>query len=194
MSLMSLQTSDAEEDQMKRWTLSIMGVVTFVGIGLTASSAMADHDDRLSVSVAFGRGLNTAQPGNSVNHVALPKKIKVKEGGVVHFLVAGFHQVFVYKPGTRPQDIAVPAAGTFIDNLDNLFYLGINPAGGPPPGTPPTPTLDPTRDDRSNAMNRVESVAFTEPGTYLVICNVRGHFNDGMFAVVKVKEDKDDDD
>ena len=43
-------------------------------------------------------------------------------------------------------------------------------------------------------MNRVESVSFTEPGTYLVICNIRGHFLDGMFAVVKVKEVKDDDD
>ena len=194
MSLVSLQTSDAEEDQMKRWTLSIMGVVTLVGIGLTASSARADHDDRLSVSVAFGRGLNTAQPGNSVNHVVLPKKIKVKQGGVVHFLVAGFHQVVVYNSGKKHDDVVVPVSGTFIDDLDNLFYLGINPAGGPPPGTPSTPTLGPPRDDRSNAMNRVESVSFTEPGTYLVICNIRGHFLDGMFAVVKVKEDKDDDD
>jgi hypothetical protein len=32
------------------------------------------------------------------------------------------------------------------------------------------------------------------PGTYLVICNVRGHFLDGIFAVVKVKEDDDEDD
>jgi hypothetical protein len=41
MSLVSLQTSDAEGEQMTRWTLSIMGVVTFVGISLTASSTMA---------------------------------------------------------------------------------------------------------------------------------------------------------
>ena len=177
---------------MKRWTLSIMGVVTLVGIGLTASSARADHDDRLSVSVAFGRGLNTVQPpGNplaAVNHVVLPNKIKVKQGGVVHFLVAGFHQVVVYHPGTKHDDIVVPPPGTTFINFDpdNQFYPGINPAGGPlnTPGTT----------NPSNAMNRVESVAFTEPGTYLVICNIRGHFLDGMFAVVKVKEDKDDDD
>src|SRR6266851_3681405 len=94
MSLVSLQTSDAEKDQMKRWTLSIMGVVTLVGIGLTVSSAMADHDDRLSVSVAFGRGLNTVRPPGdplaAVNHAILPHKIKVKQGGVVHFLVGAF--------------------------------------------------------------------------------------------------------
>jgi hypothetical protein len=35
-----------------------------------------------------------------------------------------------------------------------------------------------------------------EPGVYLVICNVRGHFLDGIYAFVKVKavkaEDEDD--
>jgi hypothetical protein len=28
---------------------------------------------------------------------------------VVNFVVAGFHQIFVYKPGTQPEDIVVPA-------------------------------------------------------------------------------------
>jgi hypothetical protein len=175
---------------MNRWTLSIMCVVTLLGLGLTAALVRADEDDRsdnrLSVSVAFGRGLNTAQPGNPVNHVILPGKIKVMQDGVVHFLVAGFHQVVVYHPGTKPEDIVVPDAGTFIDDPTNRFYQGITPAGGPSPGLPITT-------DPSNARNRVESVSFEEPGTYLVICNVRGHFLDGMFAVVKVKEAEDED-
>ena len=53
----------------------------------------------------------------------------------------------------------------------------------------------------SNAPNRLESVSFpasegvvagtvvsakAEPGVYLVICNVRGHFLDGMFGFVRV--------
>src|SRR5229473_6889750 len=94
-----------EENQMKRWTLSMMCVVILFGIGLTASLAMADEDERLSVSVAFGRGLNTAQAGNAVNHVILPEKIKVNQGGVVHFLVAGFHWPVIYKPGTSEEAI-----------------------------------------------------------------------------------------
>src|SRR5262245_56754488 len=98
-----------EQDHMNRWTLCMMSVVTLVGIGLTAVSAIADPADLLSVPVAFGRGLNTAQPGNVVNHVILPDEITVKEGGGVHFLVAGFHQVVVYNPGTAPDDIVVPA-------------------------------------------------------------------------------------
>jgi hypothetical protein len=32
----------------------------------------------------------------------------------------------------------VPSSGTFIDNLTNVFYLGMPPQGGPPPRTPPT--------------------------------------------------------
>ncbi len=191
---------------MKRWTLSMMCVVILFGIGLTASLAMADEDERLSVSVAFGRGLNTAQAGNIVNHVILPNKIKVNLDGVVHFLVAGFHQAVVYKPGTRPEDIVVPAAGTFINDPNNRFYLGINPAGGQAntQANPANPIVAGS-DTRSNAQNRVESVSFpasvgtgtppsekAEPGVYLVICNVRGHFLDGMFAFVEVKAEDED--
>ena len=42
-----------------------------------------DHDNgeaRLSVTVSFGAGLNTAQPGNAVNHHVLPGLIKVRKG------------------------------------------------------------------------------------------------------------------
>ena len=38
----------------------------------------------------------------------------------------------------------------------------------------------------SVAQNRVEGVAFLNPGRYLVICAVLPHFNDGMYAVVEV--------
>ena len=173
------------------WIASLITIATLLGMGLTIFPAVAEDDNKLSVPVAFGRGLNTNQQGNRVNHVIIPNEINAKLDGVVHFLVAGFHQVVVYNPGTKHDDVDVPTSGTFINDPINpdpdLFYLGINPAGGPPPGTPVTT-------NPSNAMNRVESVSFTEPGTYLVICNIRGHFLDGMFAVVKVKEVKDDDD
>jgi hypothetical protein len=35
--------------------------------------------------------------------------------------------------------------------------------------------------------------AKAEPGVYLVICNVRTHFLDGMFAFVEVKAEDEDD-
>jgi len=169
-------------------------IATLFGMGLTILPAVAEDDNQMSVPVAFGRGLNTNQAGNKVNHVIIPNQIKTKLDGVVHFLVAGFHQPVVYRPGTQPEDIVVPPAGTlFINDPNNRYYQGINPGGGPQ-GTPGT--IVPF----SDSQNRVESVSFpasegtgvpvserAERGVYLVICNVRGHFLDGMFAFVKVE-------
>ncbi len=146
-----------------------------------------DHDRdngeaRLSVTVSFGAGLNTAQPGNSANHHILPGLIKVRKGGVVNFVVAGFHQPVVYFPGVTPASIALPPASSLFINFDlpHAYYVGLAPAGGPPPATPATA-------NPSNAGNRVESVSFAEAGDYLVICNVRPHFVDGMHALIRVR-------
>jgi plastocyanin len=167
--------------------LSLVCVTTALSTGLAVRTAAAGDDHApLSVTVSFGAGLNTATPNNPPNHHVLPKVIRVGTGGVVNFVVAGFHQIFVYVPGVKVEDIQVPASGTFINDLANLYYSGILPAGGPPPAIPAT--VHP-----SNAQNRVESVSFSQPGTYLVICNVRGHFLDGMVAYVKVGGDEDDD-
>ncbi len=166
----------------------MIGLLALAGLGLTAVAVTAEPNPLLHVSVAFGRGLNTAQPGNPVNHVVIPDDIRVKQDGVVHFLMSGFHQLVVYKPGIEPEDIVVPppappATNNFIENptLPNpatQVYLGINPAGGPL-GT--AGTTNP-----SNASNRVESISFAEPGTYLVICNIRGHFLGGMYAFINL--------
>ena len=88
-----------------------------------------------------------------------------------------------YDPGTEPENIVVPPSGTFINDPtavppSNVFYFGINPQGGP---LNTAATTNPF-----NGSNRQESVSFPEPGTYLVICDVRQHFLDGMFAFVKV--------
>ena len=55
---------------MKRWTLAIIFVMAGLVIALTPRSAQANDDDnkKLSVTVSFGAGLNTAQPGNAANH------------------------------------------------------------------------------------------------------------------------------
>src|SRR5215470_4593870 len=92
---------------MRCSTLSLMGLVAMLCLGLAAPVAQAEQGEaqRLSVQAAFGRGLNTAQVGNKVNEAILPNNIEVDLDGVVHFLVSGFHQVVVYKPGTTPEDI-----------------------------------------------------------------------------------------
>lgn len=173
-----------------------------VGSVLGASLVLADEDNKRSnVPVAFGRGLNTAQPGNPVNHVVLPNEIKVKVGGVVDFGIAGFHDIIIFKPGVKLQDlidagggqlptfppvfvfppdpgVALPPNLAFL--AEKIYYRGINPAGGPA-ANPPVANPD-------NSMNRREPVSFVDAGTYLVICNVRPHLLDGMFAYVQVQK------
>jgi len=162
-----------------------------------------DHDvnHHSHTTASFGRGLNTAvPPGNPVNHVVLPKRIAVKVGGVVDFGVAGFHDIVIFKPGVKLDDlmdgtgqlplfppvfvippdpaVALPAGSAFL--ADKIYYRGINPAGGP---LATAPVISP-----SNATNRSEPVAFLESGTYLVICNIRPHLLDGMYAYVRVSD------
>jgi plastocyanin len=167
------------------------------------ASAHDDEDDdkRSNVTASFGRGLNTAQMGNPVGHAILPQEIKVKVGGVVDFGVAGFHDIVVFKPGFTLEDL-IDAGGGALPPLtppvfvlppdpaallppslaslaDKIYYRGINPAGGP---LVTAPAHNP-----DNGSNRSEPVAFLERGTYLVICNVRPHLLDGMYAYVKAR-------
>jgi plastocyanin len=172
---------------MNRTTLSVISIALLAIACPRWAQADDNRNDRESVTVAFGAGLNTAQQGNTANHHVLPRVIRVKAGGVVNFVVAGFHQIFVYKPGTEPEDLTVPPfpGPLFINDFDNLYYLGVNPGPNPPPNPLP-PGILPLPAGVSNAENRMESVSFSTPGTYLVICNVNPHFRDGMFAFIKV--------
>jgi plastocyanin len=165
-------------------------------------SQRGDRDrGRSIVTVAFGAGLNTAQPGNEQNHHILPNVIRVRAGDVVSFVVSGLHVIRVYDKGVQLRDVKAqipdecevnptpPAefpANCFTQGpvavipplgLD-VLYEGLNSIG-PPPQVPPFAPL-------SLAQNRVEAVSFLSPGRYLVICAVLEHFNDGMYAVVEV--------
>ena len=176
------------------------------GLAFASWPVFADNDDgdhkdhkRSQATASFGRGLNTAQPGNPVNHAILPGEIKIKAGGVVDFAVAGFHDIVIFKPGftlahliqagggqyplTPPIFVipanpttALPAEIAFL--ADSIYYRGISPAGGP--------LATAVGGNPANGSNRTEPVAFLERGTYLVICNIRPHLLDGMVAYVKV--------
>jgi plastocyanin len=172
-----------------------------------------DHDSRI-VTVAFGNGINTAQPGNPANHHVLPGVIKVEVGDVVNFVVSGLHVIRVFDKGVRLNDVkrAIPVE------------CQTNPAGGAPfpdtcapvlaPGPvpvllaaadgtsslglplyysglnslspPPVPPFAPISVDQ----NRTEAVSFSKPGRFLVICGVLPHFNDGMYAWIEVERDR----
>ena len=175
--------------------------------GQDSQQNRGDDRSRKVVTVAFGAGMNTAQPGNEQNHHVLPNVIRVNTGDVVNFVVSGLHVIRVYDRGVLLSDVKAlipdecevnptpPAefpANCFTDagpvpvipplGLD-VYYEGLNSIG-PPPQVPPFAPL-------SLAQNRVEAVSFLKPGRYLVICAVLEHFNDKMYAIVEVTAEPD---
>ena len=120
-----------------------------------------------------GLDLFSNEPTPADNHHTLaPNEVTIKAGGSVSFLISGFHNVQIYDNGTHPGNINTtlltppPAPPIFIDDPNNRIYRGPNPIGLP--------------------SDRVESVAFPNVGTFLVICGLIFHFNDEMWGYVKV--------
>lgn len=174
-------------------------------LALPAIASADDDGNRRIVTVAFGAGLNTAQPGNEENHHVIPETIRISAGDVISFNVAGLHLIRVYDNGVKLRDVKlnVPGecqvnpvqatcaglGGTVVPTVPAgtlpVFYNGlsaiplVNPPVPPPPSPPPfaAPSI---------AVNRIESITFPEPGRYLVICAVLEHFNDAMMAWVEV--------
>jgi hypothetical protein len=137
---------------------------------------------------------NVGAPARPNVHLQIPYIATIKEGGSVNFVVAGFHNIQIFEPGTKTTDINVgmtipvtnppppPAPSPFpplINDANGRVYRG------------PDPTLVP--------QDRVEAVRFTKPGKYLVICGFIPHFvNDNMHGFVNVlpsrggRDDRDD--
>ena len=180
---------------MRRSIASVVGILTFCGFGLIASSAVAIDDPRPAATVSFGLW-QTEPPldrffgnpaGGVGNHNEMVPTVatitispeRVSDGGV-NFIISGNHVVTIYDDNTRPEDIdpnllvpGITTAGGVIDDPDKRIYRGVNE-------TAPT-----------GARDRVEVVHFSKPGTYLVICAVRNHFvNDGMYGFVVVRDDQ----
>src|SRR5215467_695884 len=198
---------------MKRLTISLICVLTFVGMAPSVSSAMADDRGSDNVTVSFGlwdpnkddlkgapldRLLGDPPMGVGVNDIIIPQRVTIKEGDAVNFIIGGGHVVTVYDDGTKPEDIRTsviePAtncpttAGGVINDPTNRIYRG--PCFSTNFGTTPSATI--TRRDG------VEVVQFTKPGTFLVICSRKQHFINPttgefqMFGFVRVLPGKKD--
>lgn len=126
----------------------------------------------------FANVAATQFPRFSNHHELTPQIAKIKAGGTVNFIIGGFHVVTVYDDGTQPGDIdtsiTIPPQGQpmplIINDSENRIYRGLDPSILP----------------AKSAQDRVEVVQFDRPGTYLVICAVLPHFEDGMYGFVKV--------
>jgi plastocyanin len=145
--------------------------------GSLASAVVSFGQWRTDLTPPLDRLANQPPPPPTNNHQLLPFEVTIRAGGSVMFVIAGLHQILVYDDGTRPEDIStatttptkgVPAGLPLIDFPTGRIYRG------------PDPSLLPS-------LDRTEAVHFPEPGRYLVICGIRGHFvNDDMFGYVQV--------
>lgn len=168
------------------------GLVAGTAIGRSVKASAAGQHDHEQVTgplaqatVAFGQWMTPQSRFPSVNdrtrnqHLLIPYVATIKAGGSVNFIIAGFHQVLVYAPGTQLSDIdatqlasttGTPPPGVvfprLVNDATNRVYRGLDPSLFP--------------------QDRVESITLAEVGTYLVVCGVLPHFNEGMHGFVKV--------
>jgi hypothetical protein len=186
----------------------MIGILTFCGIGLIASSAMAIDGPLANATVSFGewdpndpdllspldRILADPAGGVANNHELIPNVVKIKEGGSVNFIISGGHIPTVYDVGTQPENIgsdiepdcAFPLPGSGITTPCSPINAAGNPVAG---GILSDSNGRIYRGAFLNLVRRdgVEVVKFSTVGTYLVICARKNHFvNDGMFGFVRV--------
>jgi plastocyanin len=134
-----------------------------------------------SVTISFGSWMLPLDrfPNNSPrtanHHKVLPYTSTIKAGGAVTFNISGTHHILVYAPGTTLESISrtiieatagPPPFPGFIDDPVNRVYRGLDP--------------------RPLPQDRQESITLADKGTYLVVCGLVPHFDEGMHGWVKV--------
>jgi hypothetical protein len=168
----------------RRTRFAVGGVLLVAALAVVIPAAVSAGPDG-SASVQFGNPevgspfpvgpppivIHDASPSAQFNLV--PRTAVVAPGGTVTFTVgvAGPsspqtvpHQVAVCELGIGPDDVDVPLTGTFINDPDCPTHGAPSTSGAAVP------------------------VQFTEPGRYLVLCNLRPHFVEfDMYGWVNVK-------
>jgi len=169
-------------------TMSVAAAGALVSVVHDASAAQAhDHsplDGPLaSAVVSFGQWRTSPAldrfPNNSPRtanqHRHLPYTATIKAGGSVTFQINGVHLLLIYAPGTTLESITrnvveatpgPPPFPGFVDDPNNRIYRGLDP--------------------RPLPQDRQETVTFADTGTYLVVCGLVPHFDEGMHGWVKV--------
>jgi uncharacterized cupredoxin-like copper-binding protein len=101
-------------------------------------------------------------------HVAVPSTIKA---GTVNLEAANFgtiqHELLVFKSDLPPSAFPVDKNGHIVEDGPGI-------------------TLVSDGDNIDPGKTQARTVDLTQPGTYLFVCNIPGHFKAGMFSVVTV--------
>jgi plastocyanin len=168
---------------MTRRRASLLGAIALT-LGLASTAAFAGEPLN-NATVSFGQWMSSppldrfpnfrGSPTTNVHRIT-PNVVTIKAGGSVNFIVSGLHNIAIYYDGVQPTEINIalttpttnpaPPIVPIINDPNNRIYRGLDP------------TLQ--------AIDRVEVVNFSEPGTYLVICGLLPHFVEGMYGYVRV--------
>ncbi len=149
-----------------------------------AAAAAQSHD---AASVRFGLvdvGSGFPPPSghdqsSHANDTMVPGTVVIDKGGSVTFEIVNPHQISIYGPGKRPEDV-------------NTSIRAAMPAGCPNPGgnariTDPV-LLVASWSNACNAPRLPITHQFNTPGRYLVICSFNPHFQIGMYGWVIVRD------
>jgi hypothetical protein len=171
----------------RRTRLAVGGALLFAALVVALPTAVMAGPDA-SASVQFGNTevgspfpvgpppivIHDSSPSAQFNLV--PRTAVVGSGGTVTFTVgvAGPtspqrvpHQVAVCRLGIGPDDVVIANPTALLINDPNCPVVGPTPPSG---------------------VGAVVSKTFTEPGRYLVLCNLRPHFTEfDMYGWVNVK-------
>jgi plastocyanin len=171
---------------VRRTRFAVGGGLLVLAVAVVLPAAvMAGPDNTASVQFGnptvgspgpVGPGIELHDASANAQFNLVPGTVAVAAGGTVAFTVgvAGAtgsnivpHWVSVCRPGTTPDDV--------VDS--NLATIGIDDSDCTAVGGPV-----------SSGSGQTVSVPFSEPGRYLVICNLRPHFTEfNMYGWVNVK-------
>ena len=118
-----------------------------------------------------GSATRPPDPCANAFHKLIPGAVTISTGDTVTFDRNGFHQVTIYAPGKRPNDIVVSPNSTppgRVNDTAGRVFLGDAGVGG---------------------MVTPDASVFVKsgPGRYLVICNIATHFQQNMWGWVDVQ-------
>jgi plastocyanin len=152
----------------------------------TAANLTAAHDPGAATVrfglVDVGSGFPPPSMHDRSDHASrtmVPGTVVIDKGGTVTFDIVNPHQISIYGPGKRPEDV-------------DTSIRTATPAGCPNPGGNAR-IADPVGlvaswADPCNAPRQPITYQFDEPGRYLVICSFDPHFQIGMYGWVVVRD------
>lgn len=166
-------------DRRDGWAIFVLcfaAVAVLFGVIAIGLASRAIHDAKHTVSAAAGAGASTAPSASTPLRVTLTDfKVQLATTTVA----AGNVTVTISNTGTVPHELLV-----FRSNLAPADYPmkdgGIDEEGAGITKISDGDNLDP-------GTSQTRTIDLTQPGSYMFVCNLPGHFAAGMYTMVTVK-------